>query len=381
MQPLVATVLPPREGFSPGAVGAIGLLVRRLAPAGGIVVGLPAEHPFDDVAFVPAPPRLALGGALERYAAGVAAVLRPLRPALVEVHNRPAVARRLAHALPGARVALVLHNDPQGMRGARTAAERGRLLAHMRVACVSGYLRRRLLDGVAGAAEVAVLPNCLALDALPPRLAPGEREPVLLFAGRLVADKGADAFVAACAAVLPRLPGWRAEMIGADRFSPDSPDTPFLRALRPAAAAAGVTLAGYRPHAAVLAAMARAAVVAVPSRWEEPFGLTALEAMASGAALVASPRGELAALAEGAALLADPDEPGALAAALLALAGDPARRQAVAQAGLARAAAHDAPAAIARLRAFRAGVLGLPEAALPRGCRAAPPPVLAAGGA
>ena len=29
---------------------------------------------------------------------------------------------------------------------------------------------------------------------------------------------------------------------------------------------------GYRPHAAVLEAMSRAAIVVVPSRWQEPFG-------------------------------------------------------------------------------------------------------------
>ena len=49
----------------------------------------------------------------------------------------------------------------------------------------------------------------------------------MLFAGRVVSDKGADAFVQACAGALPRLPGWRAEMLGADRFGADSPETPF----------------------------------------------------------------------------------------------------------------------------------------------------------
>ena len=39
--------------------------------------------------------------------------------------------------------------------------------------------------------------------------------------------------------------------------------------------------------------MARAAIVVVPSRWSEPFGLTALEALACGAALLCSPRGGL----------------------------------------------------------------------------------------
>ncbi len=69
----------------------------------------------------------------------------------------------------------------------------------------------------------AVLANCLDLADLPPRAPPAGRAPLLLFAGRVVRDKGADAFVEACARALPRLPGWRAEMIGADRFSPCQP--------------------------------------------------------------------------------------------------------------------------------------------------------------
>jgi glycosyltransferase involved in cell wall biosynthesis len=204
---------------------------------------------------------------------------------------------------------------------------------------------------------VHVLPNCLDLLDIPPIAPPGARDKTLLFAGRLVADKGADTFVAACARALPRLPGWGALMIGADRFGPDSPETPFLRALRPAAAAAGVTLAGYRPHADVLAAMARAAVVAVPSRWQEPFGLTALEALACGAALVCSRRGGLPEIAGDAALYADPDDPDALAEAMVALATDEAARAARAAAGLARAARFGVPDARARLAEIRADIL------------------------
>ena len=82
---------------------------------------------------------------------------------------------------------------------------------------------------------------------------------------------------------------------------------------------------GYRPHADVLAAMARAAIVVVPSRWQEPFGLTALEAMACGAALVCSPRGGLPEVGGDAALYADPDDPPAVAEAIVALARETRR--------------------------------------------------------
>ncbi len=263
--PLAAIVLPPKEGFGPGRVGGVGLLVHRLAGRLGNSVVVGAAHPgtiFPDVPFRPVPAVLPLPIGRNRiYAAGAARVVREIGPALVEVHNRPEVALLLARLCAPLPVVLFLHNDPQGMRGAGTRRARRVLVQAMsRVVAVSEYLRARLLDGVdpPPGRVPRVLPNCLDLAALPEA---GQREPLILFAGRLVADKGADSFVAACARVLPGLPGWRAEMIGADRFSPESPETKFLRALRPAAEAAGIALPGYRPHAEVLGAMARAAIV------------------------------------------------------------------------------------------------------------------------
>jgi glycosyltransferase involved in cell wall biosynthesis len=282
--------------------------------------------------------------------------LRPARPALVEVHNRPELALWLARRLGRTPVTLFLHNDPQGMRQAATPGARARLLARLaRVIVVSEYLERRLLDGVTSPARApAVLPNAIDLNALP---APRPRETLILFAGRVVADKAPDVFVAACAAALPQLPGWRAEVIGADRFRADSPETDFTRRVRADAERAGVSVLGYRNRTAVLEAMAEAAIVVVPSRWEEPFGLVALEAMASGAALISSPRGGLREVAGDAALYADPGDVSSVAAAICALAADPARRAAMAQAGRARAAAFAVPAIADRLAALRREVL------------------------
>lgn len=356
------TVLPPREHFAPNEAGAIALLVQRVAAADEIVVGTaPQGTPFPDVRFEAVGssglwsarwprhafwPPFGLRAGPQRYAAAVAEKLATLAPSQVEIHNRPEVARCLRRWFPDVPMRLVLHNDPCGMRSIRQPGERTELARSLAVACVSEWVRDRYLeDSDLSPEELTVLPNCLDLSTLPHPVRPDARDPVILFVGRMVADKGADCFVGACAKALPQLAGWKACMIGADRFGAASPETPFLTALRPRAAETGVTLAGYRPHEAVLEAMSRAAITVVPSRWQEPFGLTALEAMACGSTLIASPRGSLRQLVGQAALLVDPENIGALAAAMVRAAQDEMLREALFLAGQERAISFDVVAA------------------------------------
>jgi UDP-glucose:(glucosyl)LPS alpha-1,2-glucosyltransferase len=359
--PLVAVILPPREGFGPGRTGAIGMIACRLAVVPGfrtVIVGGPQSGPlFPDIKFHPVRPRFWWPGNVNlRFVAAAARWLRRIDPALIEVHNRPEIALQLAHRFPRVPVTVLLNNDPQAMRTARSPGERATLLQRLALVMTSSeYLRGRFLDGVDAAAEsVSVLPNCIDLAKLP---TPPPREQLILFAGRVVQEKGPDVFAAACAIALPQLPGWRAEIIGADRFRDASPDTEFVRTVRAAAETAGVAMVGYRDHPLVLEAMARAAIVVVPSRWPEPFGLTALEALASGAALVSSPRGGLREVSGDVALYIDPDDPGSIANAILSLARDPARRSALGEAGRERARQFDVPVAAARLAALRLGAL------------------------
>jgi glycosyltransferase involved in cell wall biosynthesis len=359
---LTAVVLPPREGFGPGRTGAIGLLARRLTQTPGfdtIVFGGRQDGAvFPGIDFRPVSPGLwPPGNTNIRYAAAVADALRKLRPALIEVHNRPEIALALAGRLPAIPVTVILNNDPQGMREAASAAERTTLLRRLAgVITSSEYLRQRVLEGVTDVAkDPVVLPNCLDLGELP---AACPRERLVLFAGRVVADKGPDAFVSACAAALPHLSGWRADIIGADRFRLDSPDTGFVQVIRAAAEGAHVSMLGYRDHPEVLVAMARAAIVVVPSRWPEPFGLVALEALASGAALICSPRGGLPEVAGDAAIYADPDRPAEIAAAIRVLATDDPKRAALAEAGRRRARQFDVRVIAAQLAALRRGLIG-----------------------
>ena len=358
--PTVAVVLPPREGFGRGRSGAIGLLARRLTQTPGfrtVVFGGRQDGPvFPDIDFREVKPSAwTLGNTNIRYAVAVANILKALNPVLIEVHNRPEIALAIAQRLPTLPVSVILNNDPQEMRNAATPLERAEMLRRLALVLTSSaYLRNRVLDGVAAPARTLSCCRIASICANCRRGRAGTPDPVRRPG---CADKGPDVFVSACAMALPQLPGWSAEIIGADRFSADSPDTGFVQMIRAAAEAANVRMLGYRDHPDVLAAMARAAIVVVPSRWAEPFGLVALEAMASGAALIASPRGGLPEVGGDAAVYADPDQPGAVANAIRALADDDEKRARSCRAGQQRARLFDAPAIAARLAALRRDIL------------------------
>ena len=339
------------------------MVVRRLAAASPrhpvqVIGPTFGGKPFPGIDFLAVSvPRWLPLKPTQSYAVVLRRALARLAPGPIEVHNKPDVALSLARAFPDRPVSLFLHNDPRTMRGARSPRARQRLLGELAaIVTVSDWLSHALLDGLSArhGRRPLVIHNALDLASLPAPRPPDAREKLILFAGRVVREKAPDAFIAACAEALPKLPGWRAEIMGASGFQADEPDSAFIRGLRGAAEVAGVRLVGKRPHDEVLARMARAAIVVVPSRWEEPFGLAALEAMGCGAALMSSGRGGLAEIGGDACLPFDPDDPAASGRALQRLASSPEQRAALSARGLRRARERfDLRDAIARLDALR----------------------------
>jgi UDP-glucose:(glucosyl)LPS alpha-1,2-glucosyltransferase len=360
--PDIAIVLPPLDGFGPRNCGVTGQIVRRLAGVPGfrttVFGGRQASPTFSDVPFRAVNPLSLVPGTINlKYMARLALSFGRLRPSLIEVHDAVGVALGLARFFRHTPVMLFLHGDPPATRRLTTPAERMEILRRM--ACVvtaSEFQRARFMEGLSDPPrEPVVLPYGTDLAARPTGI---QRSRLVLFAGRMVPEKGADAFVSACAAALPHLPGWRAELIGADEYRMDSPETDYVRIVHAAAHGAGLHPLGYRDHPDVVMAMARAAIAVVPSRGPDAFSLEALEAMANGAALICSPNGALPEIADIAALYADPEKPAEIAAAIRSLAQDERRRAGLVDAAWQRALAHDLPNIQGRLAALRHQILG-----------------------
>lgn len=343
-EPTIAVVLPPRERFRPRDAGAVAMIVRDFTLASRyrdriVVVGTETE-PFADVAFcsVQAQGAWLLGQNLA-YARQVIAWLKA-RPSvrLVEVHNRTALARQIKRALPGLKVTLHLHNDPQGMKGAKTSSERTALLRQLDgLYAVSGYVRRRLLEGVTGpGCPVTVIHNALPRR---PRADGLSRQPWLVFAGRFIPEKGVLELAEALVRVLPEFPAWRAVFLGAAGFGQQAGGSPYEQKVYATLAqvADRIDLRGHVPQEEVMRVLAQAAISLTPSTGIDAFPRVPLESMQQGCAVIVSAMGGLPEIAGDAAVVVDPVTGDTLAAALRSLMAEPAALQRLAAACTARA--------------------------------------------
>ena len=150
------------------------------------------------------------------------------------------------------------------------ALTRARLdaLRALEIVVLSEYMAGELAAAGLARRRIHVIPPFV--HGLDPSAGP-DGPPCVLFVGRLVEPKG----------VLDALAAWRAAGI----------DLPFVAAgtgkLRAPLEAAGCEVLGWVPHDGLSAVYRRGAVVVMPSRWQEPFGIVGLEALSLGVPVAA----------------------------------------------------------------------------------------------
>ncbi|MFY9667645.1 MAG: glycosyltransferase, partial [Trebonia sp.] len=219
---------------------------------------------------------LAAAAAAEAAFATAFAAVRSSRYDVIHNHAFDAPAIRLGTGLR-APVVHTLHLPPDRDLSAalRDAARRSRPPVVAVVSDFQASAWRRVVP------VDAILPPYPPTQIIPWSRAAG---PGALFAGRLSPEKGAaEAIDIAGAAGLP------IDVYG------DVYDAEYSREqIDPRQGRPGVTVHQGVPRTSLWEAMARAAVVLYPARWDEPFGIAAAEAQACGTPVVAFRRGGLA---------------------------------------------------------------------------------------
>jgi glycosyltransferase involved in cell wall biosynthesis len=169
-----------------------------------------------------------------------------------------------------------------------------------------------------------------------PRVAGLPRGEYIAFAGDLSLDKGIHTLLEAHVLLADGPP-----LVLAGRTLKD----------QPIPARPGVISLGQRPHSEVLEIFRGSLAVVVPSIWAEPFGLVALEAMATGSPLIVSGVCALPGIVDhgAAGIVVPPGDAAALAGAIGSLIASPQRRAELGRAAAERARSFRARAVVPRV--------------------------------
>jgi len=282
-------------------------------------------------------------GDLYRPAVDAAVAWEPDLVVLYEGLSVAATVPEWRRSLPDATLIVYLHSALARSYG-RRELERD-LAGADRIVAVSEYLRQTVVDRAPGlAARTVVIANGVDAAAFRPGDGPGPGddgdEPItLLFAGRVTPYKGPDlmlrAMSVAAASTGHRM---RAMVVGSSDYDAGDELTEYEDSLRDLVRREqlDVEFIPYVHKEELGELYRRASIVCVPSVFEEPFGLVAIEAMASGTPVVASRRGGLPEVVGNAGQLVDPTDTVAFGAVLARLADDPGERRRMSEAGIAR---------------------------------------------
>ena len=301
---------------------------------------------------------LATKGSFLRHLPQLARVIRRQRPDIVHLHGHFAASLgQFAVQAAGRPATIYSAQWPAYLDDVNTYSRVRNWIAEWtscrlanRVVAVSEYDRQTLIRRrMCAASKLTLIYN--AYDpAKFPQVGNGERATatgtMLGFVGRLVDQKGCDVLIQAMPKILAQHPDTRLRVVG------DGEQRQRLEDLAERLdVSRAVEFVGYRPMSAAL--MDELDIVVVPSRYE-PFGIVAVEAMASGRPVVASSVGGLSEIvADGkTGLLVPPGDADRLAAAVSRLLDLPDVRAAMGAAGKQRVAERFSP--LASIQAYAA---------------------------
>jgi glycosyltransferase involved in cell wall biosynthesis len=211
---------------------------------------------------------------------------------IVEIHNRPLILFNLIKKIE-TNFIFYFHNDPLSMKGSKRIDERLLILKNCtKIIFVSEWVRNRFflnIDKKLTTKTDVVYPSVHAQKNL-------KKEQIISFVGRLNYSKGYDIFEKSIVKILDEFPEWNALSIGDEDRRTIYIDHKQHKEM------------GFLNHKSTLNILNKSEIAVVPSRWEEPFGRTSLEASSRGCATIISNKGGLIETTDHAIILKKLDE-------------------------------------------------------------------------
>ena len=196
---------------------------------------------------------------------------------LIEIHNRPLILFNLINKIKNNYI-FYFHNDPLTMKGSKSVNERLFILKNVRkIIFISEWVKERFFLNI----DKKLSTNTETIYHSVNKQRKVKKDKLITYVGKLNHSKGYDIFSDAIVKILDEFPQWKALSIGDEERR-----SIYIKH-------ANHEELGFLSHKKTMDIFNRSEIAVVPSRWEEPFGRTALESSSRGCATIISNRGGL----------------------------------------------------------------------------------------
>ena len=196
---------------------------------------------------------------------------------LIEIHNRPLILFNLINKIKNNYI-FYFHNDPLSMKGSKSINERLFILKNVnKIIFISEWIKERFFQNI----DKKLSTNTEIIYHSVNKQRKVKKDKLITYVGKLNHSKGYDIFSDAIVKILDEFPQWKALSIGDEERR-----SIYIKH-------ANHEELGFLNHKKTMDIFNRSEIAVVPSRWEEPFGRTALESSSRGCATIISNRGGL----------------------------------------------------------------------------------------
>ena len=215
----------------------------------------------------------------KKYCEKILSVMNNKKFDIIEIHNRPNVVNYFYNKT-NSKIILYLHNDPHTMKGSKTSFERNELLNKCdKIIFISKWVKNKFFEQIKNINENKT--DIVYHSINPLKKNNLNKKKQIVFVGKLNKSKGYDLFCKSMIDVLNKFPDWKAITAGDEKRFIKYPIHKKQYNL------------GLLTNDNILKVFEESEIAVIPSKWEEPFGRTALEATSRGCATIISNRGGL----------------------------------------------------------------------------------------
>lgn len=229
------------------------------------------------------------------------------------IENRPGYAYKLSKRVKS-KLVLHLHNDLLN----KDSKQHDEILGNLnKVLTVSNYIKSRVFS-IKETNKVTTIYNGIDIQHFATQTGIKVQRKdmgfsisdfILLYSGRINKDKGISELIDVMQE-LKSYPDIKLLILGSSFFGDANKDNTFIKSLKYKCADIKdkIYFTGYIPYKKIPYYQKLADLAIVPSMWEEPFGLTVIEALAIGLPLIATRSGGIPEICEGVATLIDRED-------------------------------------------------------------------------